>query len=575
MIAASMANEPMTRGRLATEPEDSGQQAVKLYTRHLDRLDRRNECPDVCGMPAEEGIAKAQYAKCNSPIDGAKADMAQSQHITAGEESSSRAVWFLHEYHRWTFVAVGSLLLTVLYAVDYVNYPALPGNNNAAQSLGWWGWFDQSKFLESTRALARLDLSPAHHFYPLGYALLGAPFTRVMPQHPFFLVDLAALLITYAAFVRFAFRCGLEPLYGATIFILASAVDPVLFHQWVIPWNTSPQAAAMWLLFANAAAHMQGERRPIRLGLLAAWVPMLRPTDALIACVPIAGSLAVDVLRHQLKPSDVVAFMGAVLVPLMVYGALHLVIYGPGPSDYMRVAEGIGFTFHNFGLKAYLILVDPRAWIGGGEGLIRRCPWLILGLAGIITALRRQVPAVLALALVVHGALYLTYIDLLPTSFWRYKNVHYWTFAFPGYALLAALWLRDLFQSDARPRAVGAIFGVLLLLCIRLEPVPAGSDQPSDALDVPVGPRDFNTIYFGTYYATDAVGTLRNIQQMRGFPFGSGVRVLGMTRDFHSPITMHGEGLDASPPVALRTTVHWGIPFWPWSRADDFYGPGI
>jgi hypothetical protein len=151
----------------------------------------------------------------------------------------------------------------------------------------------------------------------------------------------------------------------------------------------------------------------------------------------------------------------------------------------------------------------------------------------------------------------------------------YWTFAFPGFALLAALWLRDLFQAEARASAVGALFGILLLLCIRLDPVRIGFDRPSDALDIPVGPRDFNTIYFGTYYATDTIGTLYNIRQIRGFPFGNGVRVLSMTRGFHFPTIMHGESLDVSPPVPLRAEVHWGILFWPWSCADEFYGAGI
>lgn len=500
--------------------------------------------------------------------------MAQIQHMSVSDAESLRFVPFFTKTPRWAALTVGCLLLTLLYVVDYQTYPALPGNN-PSYPLGWWGWFDQSKFLESTQALAHFDLLPAHHFYPLGYALLGAPFARVISQHPFFLVDLTALLIAYVAFLRFAARCGLEPWWSAMLFILASAADPVLFHQWVIPWNTSPLAAVMWLLFATSAAHMQGERRPIRLGLLAACVPILRPTDAVIAFVPVVGSLAADVLSRQLKPSDVVAFMVALLLPLTAYGALHLVIYGPRPSDYMHVAGSIGFSFHNFGLKAYLILVDPRAWIGGGEGLIRRCPWLILGLAGIITALRRQISAILALALVVHGVLYLSYVDLLPTSFWRYKNVHYWTFAFPGFALLGALWLRDLFEVDTRARAVGALIAVLLLLCIRLNPVPAASDRPADALDLPVGPRDFNVVYFGTYNARDAEGVLQNIQQMRGFPFGNGVRLLAVRRSFHLPAMIHGEGLDAAPAVPLRTAVQWGIPFWPWSRAEEFYGAGI
>ena len=155
-------------------------------------------------------------------------------------------------------------------------------------------------------------------------------------------------------------------------------------------------------------------------------------------------------------------FLLAALVPLMAYGALYLAIYGPHLSEYMRVAGAIGSArFHNFGLKALFIFVDPRAWIGGGEGLLQRCPWLVLGLAGIPVALRRPVPAMLAVALVVHEILYLSYIDLLPTRFWRYDNVHYWLFAFPGFALLGFLLLRDLYRPGGgrRPAAASARSG--------------------------------------------------------------------------------------------------------------------
>lgn len=497
---------------------------------------------------------------------GAAAD--QPIRVQTRPRTEGVQVWLRQQ----NFVAWGALLLALLYVADYLGYPALPGNNTH-YPLGWWGWFDQSKFLESTQALARFDFSPMQHLYPFGYALLGAPFVRMMPEHPFFFVDLASLLIAYVGFISFASRCGIGPRWSAILFILAGAADPALFEQWVIPWNTSPLAAVMWLLFATAAAHMEGERRPVFLGLLAAGVPILRPTDALIAGVPVLASLAADLAKHRLRPRDVAVFTVAALVPLAAYGALHLAVYGPRPSDYMRAAGSIGFTLHNFGLKSYLILVDPRAWIGGGEGLLRRCPWLILGFAGLLTAFRRPVTAMLSVALVVHGVLYLSYVDLLPTGFWRYMNVHYWTFTFPGFALLGFLLLRDLVEPRHRAIAVGALIGVLLLLCIRLDPVAAAPDQSADALDLPAGRRDFNTIYMSSsLHVTDADGTLENIKQVRAIPLGDGVRILALTRSLVGDVTVDGDGMHVTTPVRFRAALHWGIPFWPWSRADEFYG---
>lgn len=471
----------------------------------------------------------------------------------------------------WSPAAAGGLFLTLLFVIDYLRYPFRPGPDMPVP-LGWWGWFDQSQYLQSARALAHLDLSPAHHHYPLGYALLGALFTRVMPEHPFFLVDLASLLIAYAAFMAFARRCGIKRHWSAGLFVLATALDPVLFDQWVIPWNTSPLAAIIWLLFAVAAAHIEGKRRPALLGLLAISVPMLRPTDLLIAAVPIIACLAADLIGRRLAPRDVGIFLLAVFLPAGAYAALHLAIYGPHLSDYMRQSRTMGFSLHDFGLKAYLIFVDPRAWIGGGEGLIRRCPWLILGAAGLLVALRRPVPAMLATALIVQAVLYLSYVDLLPTSFWRYHNVHYWTFTFPGFALISFLLLRDIFVPRARWWAAAALVIVLLLLCIHLAPVPARPDQPAEALDIPRAAHDFNTVYFGRLSVRDSRGTLQNIKDMRAFPFGDGVRILALKRSFHGPATVIGDGMDSVAPLRLRVSAGWGIPFWPWTLADAAYG---
>jgi hypothetical protein len=472
------------------------------------------------------------------------------------------------------FAALGAQILTVLYMADYLGYPALPGNN-PNYPLGWWGWWDQSEFLQSTRALARFDFSPAQHWYPLGYAILGAPFASRMPQHPFFFVDLASLLIAYIAFTYFARRCGVGLRWSATLFVLAAAADPVLFRQWVIPWNTSPLAAVIWLLFATAAAHMQGERRPACLGALAAVAPMLRPTDLVIAGVPVLASVLADVWKRRLTLRDVVVFSVAALVPMAAYAGLHLAIYGPHPSEYMIRSRDLGFSFHDFGLKAYLILIDPRAWIGGGQGLIPRCPWLMLGFAGVLTAFRRPVPAMLAAALIVHALIYLSYVDLLPTDFWRYMVVHYWTFTFPGFALLGFLLLRDLFEPGYRAVAAGAVAAILLLLCIRLAPAPATPSQRADAVDVAVGPQDFNTIYFGDLRVTDADGTLDNIKQVRAFPLGNGIRILALTRSLADHVTVEGQGIHATTSTRLRAVIHWGFPLRGWSRADELYGPRI
>ena len=96
-------------------------------------------------------------------------------------------------------LAIGMTLLTVIYFLGYLHNPARP-SPSAPFPEGWWGWFDQSKYLQSAQALAHLDLSPSSHWYPLGYAILGAPFVW-MGNHVYLIPALLCLLITAGGLV--------------------------------------------------------------------------------------------------------------------------------------------------------------------------------------------------------------------------------------------------------------------------------------------------------------------------------------------------------------------------------------
>jgi hypothetical protein len=324
---------------------------------------------------------------------------------------------------------------------------------------------------------------------------------------------------------------------------------------------------------ALAAAHIQGRRHPFLLGLTAVALPILRPTDALMALPPLAACLLVDWHHRRLRWRDAAAFAVAVLALAVLYGALHVRIYGWRPSFYMTMSADIGFTLHNLGWKAYVILVDPTAWIGGGEGLLRRAPWMILGVAGLVTALRRPITAMLAITLTIHSLLYISYVDLLPTGFWRFLNVHYWTWSFPGFALLALMLLRDLLARDRRRLAAVSMAGVLAILCIHLDPRPASDGASVDALDYAVPNASFDPVYFGDLTLHDADGTLANIKQVRAITLPGTIRVLTLTRSLHGDVAAIGDGLNDVTPTRLHIMARLGIPFWPWHRPDGFFGP--
>jgi hypothetical protein len=72
---------------------------------------------------------------------------------------------------------------------------------------------------------------------------------------------------------------------------------------------------------------------------------------------------------------------------------------------------------------------------------------------------------------------------------------------------------------------------------------------------------------------TDGSGTLVNFQQVRSVPLPQSVRILALTRSLHAPFTVHGQTLDGRSPVPMHARLRLGIPFWPWTAPDEFYGP--
>ena len=431
-------------------------------------------------------------------------------------------------------LAIG-VMLTVRYTAVYLADRARPGNS-LTYPEGWWGWFDQSMMLRSTAALAQGSLDPSQHHYALGYSLLGLPFYLVSPQHPFFAVDVLSLLAAFGGFIALGRRLNLPGAISAVLFACSTMSAPILFRQWVLPWNTTPVAACLWLLLATVAAWLDGRRRPGLVGLLMGVVVVCRPSDAVILLPCVVALVWVE--RHNwqrgLGAAARVAIGAALVVVPVVW--LHVAIYGWAESPYMASSAQIGFTLSHFAWKTYVLFVDPFPWFAEGEGILQRSHWVGLGLMGLLAALiRGRKDRVLALTLIVHAVLYISYVDLLPFGLWRFNNVHYFTWAYPGYALMAGLLARDLIRplvAWTRWTGLGAIAAMAIVLCIRITPSPAEGGQPATVVDFAGDMPPFvETVLLALLQLRDADGPLTNLREFRAYPYPGGVRVYAMRRD--------------------------------------------
>ena len=347
-----------------------------------------------------------------------------------------------------------ALVLALGYTIAYLGHPSLPGNGTSTPE-SWWLWWDQSHYLRSLRAFADGNLAPGEHWHPPGYALIGAPFSRLLWAHPFFLVNLACLLATARLFVAFAARVGVGPLVAGLIFAGVTLVDNQMLNTWVVPWTTTPVAVCLWAMLVVAADHLTGRPRPVILGLLPGAVLLFRPSDLIVPgliLAVIAGSEALSWWQAPMARPAVlrrVAILGAAgLAGAAVPLGVHLAIFGLHASPYMQASTNIGFSLHAFGWKAFVLLIEPRGWYGDGTGLLARHPWIALTVIGLPFALAAGAAMrLMLLAILGQLAMYVAYVDLLPTGLWRYGNIHYWKWMLPGLGLAAWVGMRGLYRA--------------------------------------------------------------------------------------------------------------------------------
>ena len=178
-------------------------------------------------------------------------------------------------------------LFAAFYVVAYLSASALPGGFE--HPLGWWGWSDQGLYLKSAQAFSRFDFRSSEHTYPILYSLLAAPFVRVMPIHPFFIVDLACFLITVGGFLKIGSKIiGLWP--SAILFVCVICLRWIVVADWIIPWTSTLSAAITTiLLLACANERFTQGGSPVRdylaFAVLLSLLALARPLDLIIDLV--------------------------------------------------------------------------------------------------------------------------------------------------------------------------------------------------------------------------------------------------------------------------------------------------
>lgn len=352
----------------------------------------------------------------------------------------------------WTLLALVAVLYTWAYVVDPLN----PGASAPAARQGWWSWADQTKYVEAAAMLADGRIDRGGYHYPLGYSVLGAPFVRLWPAHPFFLPNLALVLAGAALAWRLA-RRWLGP--TATLALAAGFVathSELLRLTLVVPWNTiavqTAFFAGLWLTLTRRDARALGG-----LALLAAATYLVRPADAAcFAPLLVGATLRLPTWRARLGGGA----LGVLVVAAAVVGVawLNWRVFGDWKTPYERGSfENIGFLGYPVAHKLYGLFVDGETFFGEfGTALLWRYPWLFLAVPGAVWWVRRDgwSGAAALAAIGLNWGLYVCYNDFTPSALYRFSLIHYVAWAFwpllvAGVAAMALGWRERVVQAGA------------------------------------------------------------------------------------------------------------------------------
>lgn len=452
----------------------------------------------------------------------------------------------------------------------------------------WFGWADQAAYFLSARGWATGDFDAAHHLYPAGYALLAAPFFRLMPDDPFYVPNVACWIASLWLFASLAARLGFGVVRnraaGGLIFCVVTVVSSRAFYTWEIPWTSTP---ATVLVFGATLAVLRHAERPAALtaalaAALASLVALVRPTDALIVMTGIGLVIMLTALRPFRFRVLVAAGAGFCTGPVLLV-ATHVATHGWVLGYYFENSRLIGFEWRLLPLRWVTLVLSPQPLFDSGDGLEAFFPTLLPGLAGVLACwlgAGRRLPHALAGGMAVAVlCLYLCYRDLHVQGVNQFMNYHYFKWALPLFGLYAA----NLLVLVARRRwaVLPALAVVVLLSLWRADLVSDSKAQPArvvadgHSLTVPGGlpdmdqavlvraPADFLTIYFGAHEIRRDGRRLINNADFKLYPVPSGVMLTPLRR-LPGPLTVNlAEPLRLDPaatPFMARQRLKFGLP---------------
>ena len=426
----------------------------------------------------------ALRADTNAKVTGCSAERAVQE-----TRNSNLVTWPPTEIASYTSYIVVCILCLYWYINQYIYQDARPGKN-PLYPIGWFGWFDQSRYLDSVHALLKGDFSATAYFYPPLYPVVGALFAPISFGHEFFIPDALSLLVFVIVLLWVSGQ-----LYGRWLCALTIAATFFVFPllttlQWVIPWTTS--LSALWgsLLIAIFFWFSRKDKSwvitsPTEWGGVAGFyltygaIFPTRPLDLLVF-FPLALLFFLKVTaanyasrgRHPLRRvfQIVLVVGGSGLFFPAAYAAFNTCVFGSAFGGYFAsVGQHNGYVPANLFMKMVSILLDSHAiYIEKGQALVDEFwPAYITFPVLVVSAFSAPlIIRIVSITILLQYVLYLPFGELFPTGLFRFWNVHYFKWTLPWMAVITVGQIITWMSIIAHRRMAWGRLAATTILCL-------------------------------------------------------------------------------------------------------------
>jgi hypothetical protein len=408
--------------------------------------------------------------------------------FTIGDPSDARRAahyWLGRNQGEVRFLSLDVIGVLVTTVIWYLLAYFLNDSTPSAGHPGWWGWFDQGQYLQTTTNLAHGQFKPSVYWF--GYPALGAPFLYLFPRHPYFIPNIAmALVMVWALYA--SSRLYMSRLESVLIVYVFIWLDPLLRDEClVIPWNTMPAYAAFFLcIYLLVLRPGPGRRADFAICAVVCGIAMFaRPTEILaLGVIYLFGLLRFKTWKDGAWAAGYLGVVGTGVAAL-TFG-LNYYFYHQLGSPYMTVESG-KVSAANFGLKLYQFVFDSR-FLTGDEALPAgtRTHALLSRYPEVLFLLRDRgwVAWGLILGIATELGFYLCYNPFNnPPYAWSYGQWHYIAWVLPWLGLATYLSIRQAFFHLPRTAFFVALLLPIVFACLvgfKAAPVAsatAGSDD--------------------------------------------------------------------------------------------------